>query len=347
MNKNLHKTLFIGLAALGLFAAAGFSSAQTANAKSKAVKVTRNYAASAKGSDRNVVPTGQYAIYTKPGTVKGARLVASKTTLGALANSENSKDYFRAYRIARTNKGSYYAKVVSFDYQHRGWIYVGKSNPDSDWASVGYGLRHTETTKEAAMPDTRTVQLTNPGVINSLWSAPYRSQYRAQKVLTDTTPYGGEDFTVTKSVEMTREGTPYYYIVNDNDPQIHGWIYAGAVIEQVPTPTVNNDKIVYAKIIDADSGLVVADQTLTNTRTDLTNAPAFVATELGNGSTDEAKLGAYAPGYVYDTLSAADKSANYSAIAGATYGSTVTVKARLASTALPFSTLTDANLTSK
>ncbi|MFD1124640.1 GW dipeptide domain-containing protein [Lentilactobacillus raoultii] len=345
MNKRLHKSLFIGVAALGLFVAAGFSNVQTVSAKSKAAKVTRDYAASAKGSDRNVVPTGQYAIYTKPGTVKGARLVASKTTLSDLANSENSKDYFRAYRIAKTNRGSYYAKVVSFDYQHRGWIYVGKSNPDSDWASVGYGLKHAETTKQTPLPDTRTVQLTNPGVVNGLWNAPYRSQYRAKKLIEDTTPYGGQNFTVTGSVEMTREGTPYYYIVNDNDPQVKGWIYAGAVIEQVPTPTVDNDKVVYAKIIDADSGLVVADQKLTNTRTDLTSAPAFVATELGNGSSDEAKLGAYAPGYIYDTLSAADKSANYSAIAGATYGSTVTVKARLASNSVPFDTLKDANLT--
>lgn len=347
MNMKLYKSLFISVAALGLFAAAGFSNAQSAGAKSKKVRVTRNYAASAKGTDRNVVPTGQYAIYTKPGTVKGARLVASKTTLSDLANSQSSKDYFRAYRVAKTNKGSYYAKVVSFDYQHRGWIYVGKTNPDSDWASVGYGLKQAQTTKQAAMPDTQTVQLTNPGVINSLWDAPYRSQYRAKKVLVDTTPYGGEDFTVTKSVEMTREETPYYYIVNDNDPSIRGWIYAGAVIEQVPTPTVNNDKIVYAKIIDADSGLVVADQTLTNTRTDLTNAPAFVATELGNGAADEAKLGAYAPGYTYKTLSAADKSANYSAIAGATYGGTVTVKARLASNGQPLDTIKDANLISK
>lgn len=343
MNKRLHKTLFVGLAALGVFAAANLVNAQPASAKT-AVRVTSNHASAAQGSDRNVVPTGDYAIYTKPGTVKGARMVASKTTLKNLANSSSSKDYFRAYRIARTNKGSYYAKVVSFDYKNRGYIYVGKSNPDSDWASVGYGLKHAETTKEAPMPSTRTVKLTNPGITNVLWNAPYRSQYRAEKVVTDTEPYGGQDFTVTKSLEMTREGTPYYYIVNDNQPSVHGWIYAGAVIEQVPTPNVSNDKIVYAKIVDADSGLVVADQTLTNTRTDLTNAPAFVATELGNGSTDQAKLGAYAPGYTYSTLSATDKSANYSAIASASYGATVTVKARLASKA-PLDTVVDANLT--
>ncbi len=345
MNKNLFKTLFIGAAVLGLFAATDFSNAQTASAKS-GVRVTSNVTAKTKGTERNVVPTGDYAIYTKPGTVKGARLVASKTSLSSLANSTSSNDYFRAYRIARTSTGSYYAKVVSFNYKDRGYIYVGKTNPENDWSSVGYGLKHAETTKEAAMPDTRTVQLTNPGVQNGLWDAPFRSQYRAQKTLNDTTPYSGEDFTVTASVEMTREGTPYYYVVNNNQPSVRGWIYAGAVIEQEPTPTPVTDKVLYAKIVDADSGLVVTTQTLTNTRTDLTSAPMFAASELGDGSSDEAKLGAYAPGYVYDTLSAAEKSENYSAIASATYGSTITIKARLGIHA-PFSTLTDPNSVSQ
>lgn len=344
MNKMLHKSLFIGITALGLFAAAGVAGSQTVSAKSKAVKVTKNYATKSAGADRNVIPTGNYAIYTKPGTVKGARMFASKGTLRGLAGSQNSKDYFRAYRVAKTNKGLWYAKVVSFDYKNRGWIYVGKTNPDDDWASVGFGLKHTETTHTAAMPGTTTVKLTNPGITNVLWNAPYRSQYRAEKTIDDTEPYGGENFTVTKSVEMTREGTPYYYIVNQDRPSVRGWIYAGAVIEQVPVPTdpVPNN-VVFAKIVDADSGYEVGTPTLTNTNTSLTNAAAFLTTELGNGSTDEAKLGAYAPGYTYSTLSAADKNANYSAIANAAYGSTVTVKARLASKA-PADTLVDATL---
>ncbi len=330
MNRNLHKTLFVGLAALSMFAAANLATAQTTSAKST-VRVTKNHATKAAGTDRNVVPTGKNAIFNKPGSVKGAHVVASKSTLNKLKHSNNSKDFFRAYRVAKTNKGSWYAKVVTFDYKYRGWIYVGKSNPDSDWNKVSGGLSHAKTTKEAAMPGTTTVHLTNPGIQNVLWNAPYRSQYRAKKVITDTDPYGGQDFTVTKSLEMTREGTPYYYVVNDANSKVRGWIYAGAVIEQVATPadpTANN--VVYAKVVDADSGYTAADVVLTDTKTDLSSAAGFLVTELGNGSTDEAKLAAYAHGYTYTGLTATQKSANYSAIANATYGSTVTVVAKKA-----------------
>ncbi|WP_268913517.1 hypothetical protein [Lentilactobacillus sp. SPB1-3] len=332
MNTKLRNTLLLSLTVFAMGTAASAVATQTVGAKS-AVKVTVNKAAKAAATDRNFVPTGTNAIYTKAGTLKGARVVASTSTLNKLKNSNNSKDYFRAYQVAKTNRGSWYAKVVSFDYKYRGWIYVGKSNPDSDWSKVGGGLEQTETTRETSLPGTKTVRLTNPGTQNVIWNAPYRSQYRAEKVVTDTEPYGGEDFTVTKALEMKREGTPYYYIVNNNDSKIQGWIYAGSVIEEVPVPDQNANNIVYAKIVDADSGYEAANVVLTDTKTNLSSPADFVTTELGNGSSDEAKLGAYAPGYTYKSLTATQQSANYSAIANAKYGSTVTVLARRAAAA--------------
>ncbi|GAY72013.1 hypothetical protein [Lentilactobacillus kosonis] len=327
MNTKLRKTLLLSLTAFSMGTTASVVTTQTAGAKS-AVKVTINQAAKAVATDRNVVPTGSNALYTKAGTLKGAKVVASTTTLNKLKNSNSSKDYFRAYQVAKTNRGSWYAKVVSFDYKYRGWIYVGKSNPDSDWSKVSGGLAQTETTSEISLPDTKTVQLTNPGIQNAIWNSPYRSQYRAEKVVSDTEPYGGQDFTVTKALEMKREGTSYYYIVNNSNSKIQGWIYAGAVIEEVATTDQNANNIVYAKVVDADSGYEAANVVLTDTKTNLSSPADFVTTELGNGSSDEAKLGAYAPGYTYKTLTASQQSTNYSAIANSKYGSTVTVLAR-------------------
>lgn len=218
MQKSLKNSLYLGLAVLSLGAVATVST--TANAASKA-KVTSDVTLKTAAESRNVEATGTNALYSKPGTVKGAKRVASKTTMKKMANSKKSADYFRAYRVAKTNRGTVYYKVVSMDGKYRGYIYGGK-----DIKAFAGGIKSADTTTTASMPvKTTGYHLANANK-NGLWTAPKNTQYKAKSISlysankTDT-------FTVSKAETKTREGSLYYYVTDDNDNSIAGWIYAG------------------------------------------------------------------------------------------------------------------------
>lgn len=218
MQKSLKNSLYLGLAVLSLGAVATVST--TANAASKA-KVTSDVTLKTAAESRNVEATGTNALYSKPGTVKGAKRVASKTTMKKMANSKKSADYFRAYRVAKTNRGTVYYKVVSMDGKYRGYIYGGK-----DIKAFAGGIKSADTTTTASMPAKTTgYHLANANK-NGLWTAPKNTQYKAKSISlysankTDT-------FTVSKAETKTREGSLYYYVTDDNDNSIAGWIYAG------------------------------------------------------------------------------------------------------------------------
>ncbi|KRL94265.1 S-layer protein [Levilactobacillus hammesii] len=218
MQKSLKNSLYLGLAVLSLGAVATVNT--TASAASKA-KVMSDVTLKTPAESRNVEATGTNALYSKPGTVKGAKRVASKSTMKKMANSKKSADYFRAYRVAKTNKGLVYYKVVSMNGKYRGYIYGGRSTKN-----FAKGIQSADTTQKATMPTKTTGYHLANAKKNGLWTAPKNTQYKAKSV----SLYGAgskDTFTVSNAETKTREGSLYYYVTDDQDNSIAGWIYAG------------------------------------------------------------------------------------------------------------------------
>ncbi|MES4789629.1 S-layer protein [Levilactobacillus brevis] len=232
MQSSLKKSLYLGLAALSFAGVAAVST--TASAKSYATAGAYS-TLKTDATKRNVEATGTNALYTKPGTVKGAKVVASKATMAKLASSKKSADYFRAYGVKTTNRGSVYYRVVSMDGKYRGYIYGGKS----DTAFAG-GIKSAETTTTATNPTKTTGYYLKDASKNTLWTAPKYTQYKASKV----SLYGAKSddtFTVSKAATKTREGSLYYYVTDDNNSSIAGWIYAGKGYDATITDSTKQD----------------------------------------------------------------------------------------------------------
>lgn len=237
MKTNIKRSLFVGLAALSFVAVAGASS--NASAAKKSYKIDFNQAASSStATSRNYVPTGTNALYTKAGVLKSARQVASTATLQSLASSKKGNDYFRGYRVAKLSNGSYYMKVVTFDKAYRGWIYVGKTDPRSNYQSVAGGLKYTDTTTDVtssltAAQKSATYTIANPGTSfeAQTFKEPAYTQYKIGRNTTDTTAYGKDALTVTKAVKRNREGDTWYYVNDAKNPSINGYVLSTSLKE--------------------------------------------------------------------------------------------------------------------
>ncbi|MCC6099904.1 MAG: S-layer protein [Lactobacillus sp.] len=261
MKKSLKKTLFAGVAALSFVAVAGVSSTN-ASAKSYA-KVTSNKALTTDATTRNVAVNGTNALYTKAGTLKGAKTVATKTTLASLKNSKQGQKNFRAYRVATTNRGSVYYKVVSFDKTYRGWIYGGKSvtafaggiasfstttaPAAANSASASSASSASSAEQTTALTDAQknaTYKITKAGTANdgtaTTYSYPAWTEYKKGRTVTDATPYANDTFKVTDQTTRTREGDLWVKIADTNatnGQKINGWIKYSALTAQATTPT--------------------------------------------------------------------------------------------------------------
>ena len=261
MKKSLKKTLFAGVAALSFVAVAGVSSTN-ASAKSYA-KVTSNKALTNDATTRNVAVNGTSALYTKAGTLKGAKTVATKTTLAGLKNSKQGQKNFRAYRVATTNRGSVYYKVVSFDKTYRGWIYGGKSvtafaggiasfntttaPAAAKSASASSASSASSAEQTTALTDAQknaTYKITKAGTANdgtaTTYTYPAWTEYRKGRTVIDATPYANDTFKVTDQTTRTREGDLWVKIADTNatnGQKINGWIKYSALTAQATTPT--------------------------------------------------------------------------------------------------------------
>lgn len=200
MHLNLNKSLILGLAAISLTATTGILTTNV-SAKSYA-RITSNQALQTAPQNRNVTTNGTSALYTKAGTLRGARVIASKYTLQRYGTSKKSSQYFRAYRVATTNRGSVYYKIVSFNGVYRGWIYGGNVS-----GTFSGGVNPANTMENANMPVQKTGYTLNNINKYTLWVDPKWSQYKAKQVdMSSYTP--GDTFTISDAAMKTREN--YY-----------------------------------------------------------------------------------------------------------------------------------------
>ena len=231
MRSSFAKSIYVGAAVLGL---AGLSAVTTTTASAKSYATAGAYTALADKS-QNVTVTGTNAIYSKPGTVKGAKVVASKKTVAKLAASKKSSDTFYAYGTKTTNRGSVYYKIVTMDKKYRGYVYAGKTA-----GTFTAGIKAAETTTAATTPARTTGYYLKDASKNTLWTAPKNTDIHAKKV----SLYGAsktDPFTVDKAATKTKEGSLYYHVTDSKDSSVSGWIYAGKGYDTTITDNTKQD----------------------------------------------------------------------------------------------------------
>lgn len=235
MHLNLNKSLILGLAAISLTATTGILTTNV-SAKSYA-RITSNQALQTAPQNRNVTTNGTSALYTKAGTLRGARVIASKYTLQRYGTSKKSSQYFRAYRVATTNRGSVYYKIVSFNGVYRGWIYGGNVS-----GTFSGGVNPANTMENANMPVQKTGYTLNNINKYTLWVDPKWSQYKAKQV--DMSSYtAGDTFTISDAAMKTRENYLYYKVTDDKNSAIVGWVYSGGLNAPNSQPATKDNSV--------------------------------------------------------------------------------------------------------
>ncbi|MFT9117046.1 MAG: hypothetical protein ABF586_11265 [Sporolactobacillus sp.] len=188
------------------------------------------------GSTRNVVATGKYALYTKPRTVKGAKLVASKSMMKKFASYtradtdyyeltgrnhpyKGSAYYFHVYGYKVTHTGSIYYHVVTMNGNYRGYVYGGKKV-----GSFAGGVKKATTTQPTTIPADfmNYVGIAIPGTV---WNYPPYTQYKTKRLgkVNWTIPSLAK-FKVTKAVKRTREQDTYFYLKSQKSSVPSGWV---------------------------------------------------------------------------------------------------------------------------
>lgn len=327
MRSSFAKSIYVGAAVLGL---AGLSAVTTTTASAKSYATAGSYTALADKS-QNVTVTGTNAIYSKPGTVKGAKVVASKKTVAKLAASKKSSDTFYAYGTKTTNRGSVYYKIVTMDKKYRGYVYAGKTA-----GTFTAGIKAAETTTAATTPARTTGYYLKDVSKNTLWTAPKNTDIHAKKV----SLYGAsktDPFTVDKAATKTKEGSLYYHVTDSKDSSISGWIYAGKGY-QANVTDANQDMggLSFTKSADAataDNSITVhyvlnSNSNSLGTATYTTSVAGTKKDQLVSAAGDAQNLAEFAAknvptGYGFDSTV---KTPTAASVSGAKFGGTLTVR---------------------
>lgn len=193
-----------------------------------------------KGHTCSVATTGKYALYTKPETMKGARLVASKEKMSQFGRYTRSDANFYATRIMnRPNRGStyffqaygyrvmtngdIYYRVVSMNKKYRGYVYGGKT-----LGQFSKGIVAAQTTRRVSQYNfaNEPVGIVTPGI---LWNVVPYTQYPTKKLgqMADTPittlPHLAK-FKIKRAAQRVREGDQYYLVVSEDNHHLKGWV---------------------------------------------------------------------------------------------------------------------------
>lgn len=277
MRSSFAKSIYVGAAVLGL---AGLSAVTTTTASAKSYATAGSYTALTKG--QNVLVNGTNAIYSKPGTVKGAKVVASKKTVAKLAASKKSNDTFYAYGTKTTTRGSVYYKIVTMDKKYRGYIYGGKTA-----GTFAGGIKTTDTLTTAATPARTTGYYLKDVSKNTVWTAPKYTDINAKKV----SLYGAaksDPFTVDKAATKTKEGSLYYHVTDSKNSAISGWIYAGKGFDTTITDNTKQDLGGLSSTVYKDAVVPTNDNSVKVVYRDANNATVGNATFVTSASKTKA-----------------------------------------------------------
>lgn len=327
MRSSFAKSIYVGAAVLGL---AGLSAVTTTTASAKSYATAGAYTALADKS-QNVTVTGTNAIYSKPGTVKGAKVVASKKTVAKLAASKKSSDTFYAYGTKTTNRGSVYYKIVTMDKKYRGYVYAGKTA-----GTFTAGIKAAETTTAATTPARTTGYYLKDASKNTLWTAPKNTDIHAKKV----SLYGvskTDTFTVDKAATKTKEGSLYYHVTDSKNPAISGWIYAGKGYDTTITDNTKQDLGGLSLTPSKDAVVPTNDNSVTVVYKGTSSKAVFVSTNDKNAKAGNpvAKDAKNAAGQTLSEFVKSSAPAGYLAdgtYTGAQYGNNVYVDVTAAAT---------------
>ncbi len=194
-------------------------------------------------NSRNFLPTGKFALYSKiPGT-KGAKITASKQSLASLKVAQDQgQTYFYGQRAAQFDN-RWYLQVTTFDHQHRGWIYVGTTNPVPDPTQVTGGLKYVQTFKTVDLPPqlaTETVYFSTPTASTLTETAPDWTQYHVGRNRYATSDHYLDPLTITQ-IGYKQNGrdhnAKYDKVVDQRNPAVSGWVKASS-IQSSPAPAL-------------------------------------------------------------------------------------------------------------
>lgn len=286
MQISMKRTIYLGLAALGFVTVVGATNATSVSAMSYAKpKLTKNL-----DKNVNVALNGNNALYTREGTFKGAKKVASTTTLKKLNQSKHGQDNWLAYRYTITDRGSVYYKVVSFDKAYRGWVYGGKAaNKFAGGLSTYTTLKATDTISDTNKGN---FKFATPGKTNDGTSLTYKdpmwTKMGSGRVIKDSSKFTDDVLTITKQGIRTRENDEWVFVEDEANPTINGWVMRKGLVA--------NDKIsasqgVTINFIDKDSGKKVGSQLIAwapKTATDTTMDVTGTKVELTPGYSADA-----------------------------------------------------------